>query len=52
MLQGATARGAEGQEGYECRVDSISQRCYSITKLIYFWVLDGLFIHVGCLQSK
>ena len=36
----------------ECRVDSISQQCYSITKLIYFWVLDRLFIQVGGLQSK
>ena len=36
------ARGAEGQKGYECRVDNISQQCYSITKLIYFCVLRGL----------
>ena len=28
--QGATVRGAAGQEGYECRVDSISQRCYHV----------------------
>ena len=42
LSRGATARGAEGQEGYECRVDNISWRCYSITKLIYFWALLGL----------
>ena len=40
--RGVTARGAEGQEGYECGVDNISWRCYSITKLIYFCVLRGL----------
>ena len=40
--QGATARGAEGQEGYKCGVGNISQRCYSITKLIYFCVLRDL----------
>ena len=40
--RGAMARGAEGQEGYECGVGDISQRCYSITKLIYFCVLRGL----------
>ena len=40
--RGAMVRGAEGQEGYECRVDNISWRCYSITKLIYFWALLGL----------
>ena len=29
-----------------------SQRCYLITKLIYFWALEGLFIQVGGLQTK
>ena len=40
--RGAMARGAEGQEGYECRVDNISRQLYLITKLIYFCVLRGL----------
>ena len=41
------ARGAEWQEGYECRVDNISQQCYSITKLIYFCVLRGLLYNTA-----
>ena len=41
------ARGAEGQEGYECGVGNISQRCYSITKLIYFCVLRGLLYNAA-----
>ena len=45
--QGAMVRGAEGQEGYECRVDNISWRCYSITKLIYFCVLRGLLYNTA-----
>ena len=45
--RGAMASGAEGQEGYECRVDNISQRCYSITKLIYFCVRRGLLYNVA-----
>ena len=40
-------RGAEGQEGYKCRVDNISWRCYSITKLIYFCVLRGLLYNTA-----
>ena len=47
LLRGATVRGAEGQEGYECRVDNISRQCYSITKLIYFYVLRGLLYNVA-----
>ena len=31
-----------GQAGYEHRVGDILWRCYSITKLIYFWALLGL----------
>ena len=40
-MLGATARRAERQVGYE-HGGIISQQCYSITKLIYFWVLEGL----------
>ena len=40
-------RGAEGQEGYKCGVGNISRRCYSITKLIYFWVLRGLLYNTA-----
>ena len=45
--QGVMVRGVEGQEGYECRVDNISRRCYSITKLIYFCVLRGLLYNTA-----
>ena len=45
--RGVTASGAEGQEGYECGVDNISQQCYSITKLIYFCVLRGLLYNAA-----
>ena len=37
------ARRAERQEGYKLRGTG-SWRCYSITKLTYFWVLSSLFI--------
>ena len=44
---GVTARGAEGQEGYKCRVDNISWQCYSITKLILLLGFKGPFIQYG-----
>ena len=39
-------RRAEGPEGYKYGVGNISQRCYSITKLIYFCVLRGLLYNM------
>ena len=47
LPQGATVRRAEGQEGYECGVGNILQRCYLITKLIYFGVLRGLLYNAA-----
>ena len=39
-------RRAEGPEGYKYGVGNISQRCYLITKLIYFCVLRGLLYNM------
>ena len=44
--RGAMARRAEGPEGYKYGVGNTSQRCYSITKLIYFCVLRSLLYNV------
>ena len=41
------ARGAEGKEGYKCRVGNISWRCYLITKLIYICVIRGLLYNAA-----
>ena len=49
LVAGSNERGAEGQEGYECRVDNISLQCYSITKLILLLGSKGLFIQYGSL---
>ena len=51
MSRGVVVRRVERQEGYKLRGTS-SQQCYSITKLIYFWVLRGPFIQYGVLQGR
>ena len=47
LSRGVTARGAEEQEGYECRVDNNSRQCYLITKLIYFCVQRGFLYNMA-----